>query len=91
VILFPEGTRSTTGEMAPFREGIGLLATDLGAAVLPVHLAGAYDVLPKGARLPRRRRRVVVRFGPLVTFPAETSITAATAAIEAAVRALARD
>lgn len=62
VILFPEGTRSSDGMMQPFRPGIGVLAAR-GATVVPVGIAGARDVFPKGARLPRRAPIAVV-FGP---------------------------
>lgn len=74
VIIFPEGTRSPDGRLGPMRDGIGLLATATGCPVVPVHIAGAYTILPKGRTLPRRRRsgRVVVRFGAPMTFPAGT-------------------
>jgi long-chain acyl-CoA synthetase len=88
VILFPEGGRSVFGTAMPFKDGIGLLAADLGATVLPVHVDGAHAILPKGARLPRRRGRVTVRFGPPLAVTPGTSIAEATARIEAAVRAL---
>ncbi len=90
VVLFPEGGRSVSGELTPFKDGIGLLASDLGATVLPVHLDGAHAMLPKGARLPRRRGRITVRFGPPFAVPPGTSFADATAAVEAAVRALGR-
>ena len=40
VLVFPEGERSRTTEMNPFRAGIGLLATRLGAPVVPMRLDG---------------------------------------------------
>jgi len=40
VLVFPEGTRSATGTLASFRAGIGLLAKQSGAQVLPVALRG---------------------------------------------------
>lgn len=85
-IVFPEGTRSTTGTAA-FRPGIGLMASGLGVPVLPAFLAGLERVLPPGARWPRRAR-VDVRFGtPIRPRPGEGA-AALTARIEAAVRAL---
>ena len=61
VVLFPEGTRSRTGEMAPFKPGIGLLATRTGRPVVPVRIVGLHEVLAPGRRIPRPRR-VDVRF-----------------------------
>jgi long-chain acyl-CoA synthetase len=40
VLVFPEGTRSAEGKLAPFRPGIGLLAKQCGADVLPVAIRG---------------------------------------------------
>ena len=40
VLVFPEGTRSAEGKLAPFRPGIGLLAKQCGANVLPVAIRG---------------------------------------------------
>lgn len=88
VILFPEGTRSPTGRLGPFKSGIGLLATQLGVPVVPVGIRGAHDILPKGAKLPRRRGRVRLSFGPALTFEPGCTAQEATARIEAAVCAL---
>ena len=65
VMIFPEGTRARDGHVGAMRSGIGLLATDLGVPVVPVHIEGAWEILPPGASLPRRRRggRVRIRFG----------------------------
>jgi 1-acyl-sn-glycerol-3-phosphate acyltransferase len=40
LVVFPEGTRSRTGEIAPFRPGVGLLAVTGRVPVVPVCLAG---------------------------------------------------
>jgi long-chain acyl-CoA synthetase len=50
VILFPEGRRSTDGKLAPFQSGIGLLARESSASVLPVAMLGLGE-------LKQRRRR----------------------------------
>lgn len=69
VLVYPEGTRSPTGELQPFKHGIGLLATDLRVPVVPIALAGPHAILPKGRNRPRRGP-VTVRFGdPIVPAP----------------------
>ncbi len=40
VVLFPEGTRSKSGEIATFKPGVGLLAKTANVPVVPVHLGG---------------------------------------------------
>lgn len=55
LILFPEGTRSTTGRMGEFRPGIGCLAAGGEAPVVPCALQGAFAAWPKGALFPRPR------------------------------------
>jgi long-chain acyl-CoA synthetase len=43
VLVFPEGELTRDGRIAPFRAGIGLLATRLGVPVVPTHLDGLFD------------------------------------------------
>jgi 1-acyl-sn-glycerol-3-phosphate acyltransferase len=40
IVLFPEGTRSRTGDLFPFKPGIGMLAITNHVPVVPVHLGG---------------------------------------------------
>ena len=47
VIVFPEGTRSPDGSVAPFREGAFRLAIELGVDVVPLAVAGTENTLPK--------------------------------------------
>ena len=44
VLIFPEGLTTEDGRLAPFRSGIGLLATRLGIPVLPIRLDGLFDL-----------------------------------------------
>ena len=46
VVIFPEGTRSKTGKIAPFKRGAFRLAMDLGLPILPITLIGTKDILP---------------------------------------------
>lgn len=49
IFLFPEGTRSLTGELRNFKEGAFVLATRLGIPVLPLVINGSKDALPKNS------------------------------------------
>jgi 1-acyl-sn-glycerol-3-phosphate acyltransferase len=63
VLLFPEGTRSTNGEIGRFRSGIGRLgALFPEVPVVPCYLAGTAEMMPKGRALPVPGH-VTVRFG----------------------------
>ena len=48
LIVFPEGTRSTGGEVLRFKRGLFLLAIEAGLPVVPVAVAGSRHVMPKG-------------------------------------------
>ncbi|HXO53951.1 MAG TPA: lysophospholipid acyltransferase family protein [Mycobacterium sp.] len=50
VVIYPEGTRSTNGNVREFRSGALRLARECGVPVVPVALTGTADVLPKGGR-----------------------------------------
>ena len=47
VYLFPEGTRSETGKMKPFKEGAFVLAKRLNLPILPIVINGSKNALPK--------------------------------------------
>jgi glycerol-3-phosphate dehydrogenase (NAD(P)+) len=66
VIIFPEGTRIRTGSLGNPKRGVGRLALESGAPVLPVAVHGS-EYVRRGWRI--RPRKVRVRAGTLVTFP----------------------
>jgi 1-acyl-sn-glycerol-3-phosphate acyltransferase len=62
VVIFPEGTRSATGELLPFKKGAFMLAIQTGVEVVPTAVIGGRDVLPKGGwRV--RPGTIIIRFG----------------------------
>ncbi|HBJ37023.1 MAG TPA: 1-acyl-sn-glycerol-3-phosphate acyltransferase [Planctomycetaceae bacterium] len=52
-ILFPEGTRTRTGEMGPFLPGVGMMVAGTPVPVVPCYIRGAFQAFPPGSRLPR--------------------------------------
>jgi 1-acyl-sn-glycerol-3-phosphate acyltransferase len=63
VLIFPEGTRTRDGEVAPLKPGFIAVARRSGAPLVPVALDGAFQAWPRTARLPRLTRLAVV-IGP---------------------------
>ena len=49
VLFFPEGTRSSDGEMRQFKKGAFKFAIDFGKPILPVTINGSRNILPKGS------------------------------------------
>jgi len=62
LLIFPEGTRSVTGKLQPFKPGLGLLAIETGVPVVPALIEGTFEALPKGRFLPRKSK-IRVTFG----------------------------
>ena len=48
-LIFPEGTRSRTGELQPFKKGAFVLAIQTGADVVPALIEGSFEVMQKGS------------------------------------------
>lgn len=69
LILFPEGTRTATGQIGEFKPGIGLLVAGRDVPVVPCYLQGAYKAWPKGKSWPRPHK-LRLRIGTPRTFAA---------------------
>ena len=53
LLIYPEGTRSITGELQEFRSGLGLLSYEAQVPIIPAYIKGSYQALPKGQNFPR--------------------------------------
>ncbi len=63
--VYPEGTRSPDGRLQPFKRGTFIMAIAAGVPIVPVSIAGAQKLMPKGGWA-IRGGDVTVRFGPAV-------------------------
>ena len=46
ILIFPEGTRSRTGQLQGFKPGLGLLARELNVPIVPAYIGGTREALP---------------------------------------------
>ncbi|MBX6365844.1 MAG: 1-acyl-sn-glycerol-3-phosphate acyltransferase [Gemmatimonadetes bacterium] len=67
VMVFPEGTRSRTGEVLPFRNGAFRVAVETGAPILPLAVAGTRNAIAKGSFLMGPARAEVRVLPPIET------------------------
>jgi long-chain acyl-CoA synthetase len=86
ILIFPEGERSATGDIKPFRAGIGMIASRLDVPVIPVRLDGVDRVLHMKAKMPTPGR-VRVAFGAPMHLRGE-QYAALAAEVERRVKAL---
>ena len=66
-MIFPEGTRSETGDVGEFKRGAFLLAKESGKKIVPVGIRGTSEILPKG-RLQFNKGEVFVRIGKPIEY-----------------------
>ncbi len=67
IILFPEGTRTSDGQLQPARSGIGLTVIKSNAPVVPVRVFGTYEAYGRHRRFPRPHP-VAVKYGQPMHF-----------------------
>lgn len=67
VVIFPEGTRSQTGDLLPFKDGAFRVAIGTGAHVLPLAVAGTVGALRKGDWRPGYAKAAVRVGDPIST------------------------
>lgn len=66
-LIFPEGQETPDGNLHPFRPGIGVFVHELGLQVVPITIRGLFEILPIGAKWPKRGR-AEISIGPPFVF-----------------------
>jgi 1-acyl-sn-glycerol-3-phosphate acyltransferase len=66
LVIFPEGGRSADGRLRAFHPGAFRLAAATGTPIVPVSIAGAFEVWPASRRMPRPGR-IAITYHPPVT------------------------
>ena len=72
ILIFPEGTETTDGQLQPFKAGIGLLASELKIPVVPIMLRGLFDIKQRKQRFVKPGT-VSITFGDPIIFAEEES------------------
>src|SRR3954454_36170 len=67
VVIFPEGTRIRSGSLGKPKRGVGRIALESGAPVVPVAVTGTEHARSRGLRI--KPVKVCLRFGRALTFP----------------------
>ena len=67
LLLFPEGTRSETGELQKAKMGLGFIAHKARVPIVPFYIQGSHDILPKGAKWPHLSK-LRVNIGEAINF-----------------------
>jgi long-chain acyl-CoA synthetase len=62
LIIFPEGTRTKTGQLGQFKKTFAILSRELNIPVVPVSIQGAFEALPKGSFFPKPFKKVNIEF-----------------------------
>jgi long-chain acyl-CoA synthetase len=86
ILIFPEGRRSDSGEIARFQPGVGMIASRLGVPVVPVRVDGLDRVLGRHSRFPTVSRATCAFGAPMLL--TGNDYAALSAQVEQAVRAL---
>ena len=74
VCIFPEGTRSETGDLQEAKRGVGFLIAKAAVPIVPVYICGSGDALPRGGEIHPGKRVDVIIGKPVM--PDELSLLA---------------
>ena len=66
ILIFPEGTRTRTGDMGDFKKTYAILSAELNIPVLPVAISGTYEAMSSGKKKIKSGSKIIVEFLPPV-------------------------
>lgn len=66
ILIFPEGTRTLTGDIGKFKKTYALLSSELNIPVVPVAISGAWEAMSSGAKKIKMGEKITIEFLPAV-------------------------
>lgn len=66
IVIFPEGSRSKTGEVGRFKKGAFKMAEDMRLPIVPISIKGAFEVMPSGSYY-IKPRKITLTFHPAIS------------------------
>jgi len=66
ILIFPEGTRTQSGEMGTFKKTYVLLSSELNIPILPVAITGAYEAMSSGRKKIKKGEKITIDFLPTI-------------------------
>jgi long-chain acyl-CoA synthetase len=67
ILIFPEGTRTLSGELGKFKKTYAILSTELNIPIVPVAISGAFEAMSSGARKIKRGEKITIEFLPAIS------------------------
>jgi 1-acyl-sn-glycerol-3-phosphate acyltransferase len=64
-LIYPEGTRTRTGRLGPFKKGPFIMAIESGVPIVPISVSGGYEIMPPD-RLSIKPGTISVTFHPAI-------------------------
>jgi 1-acyl-sn-glycerol-3-phosphate acyltransferase len=62
LIIYPEGTRSKTGKIQPFKKGPAMISAELSLPIVPAHIKGTFNAWPKGKKF-MKPSKITIKIG----------------------------
>lgn len=66
ILIFPEGTRTMSGELGDFKKTYAILSTELNVPIVPVAISGAYEAMSSGKKKIKFGSKIIIAFLPPV-------------------------
>jgi long-chain acyl-CoA synthetase len=66
ILIFPEGTRTLSGELGQFKKTYAILSAELNIPIVPVAITGAYKAMSSGARKIKKGEKISIEFLPAI-------------------------
>ncbi len=66
ILIFPEGTRTKTGDIQDFKKTYAILSAELNIPIVPVAISGAYEAMSSGKKKIKSGSQIIVTFLPPV-------------------------